>query len=114
MITAQYSVSFSPMQLITDRGFKQPLYNAVWDYVHTVNINEHPLYIYSFEYLGPHSYASIYTSANVGQKYGVVHCDDLIYLFRSPMLFPDFTRDSTHSRVIQSFVGYFVHFAKYG
>ncbi|KAL7737528.1 hypothetical protein ACLKA6_007655 [Drosophila palustris] len=102
------------LDLITDRGFKQPLYNAIWDYVHSVDTSENPLYLYSFNYRGPYSYASIYTSANVAQKYGVVHCDDLIYLFRSPMLFPDFERNSTEARVIASFVAYFVHFAKFG
>ncbi|KAH8411061.1 hypothetical protein KR222_011277, partial [Zaprionus bogoriensis] len=102
------------LDLITDRGFKQPLYNAIWDYVLSVNTSENPLYLYSFQYAGPRSYASVYTSAPVGQKYGVVHCDDLIYLFRSPMLFADFQRNSTEARVIDSFVDYFVHFAKYG
>lgn len=114
----QHEVNESTVQgfldLISDRGFKQPLYNAIWDYVRGVDTNEHPLYMYSFNYQGPYSFASIYTSANVGHKYGVVHCDDLIYLFRSPMLFPDFDRNSTEARVVASFVGYFVHFAKFG
>ncbi|XP_064551989.1 uncharacterized protein LOC135437843 [Drosophila montana] len=102
------------LDLISDRGFKQPLYNAVRQHLAGVRSSREPLYLYSFNYVGPRSYASVYTSANVGNKYGVVHCDDLIYLFRSPMLFPDFERNSTEARVIQSFVGYFVHFAKFG
>ncbi|KAH8261006.1 hypothetical protein KR044_002119 [Drosophila immigrans] len=114
----QHEVNESTVQgfldLISDRGFKQPLYNAVWDYVRSVDTSEQPLYLYSFNYMGPYSYASIYTSANVTQKYGVVHCDDLIYLFRSPMLFPDFERNSTEAKVIASFVDYFVQFAKTG
>ncbi|XP_062127648.1 uncharacterized protein LOC133840012 [Drosophila sulfurigaster albostrigata] len=99
------------LDLISDRGFKQPLYNA---HMRSVDVSERPLYMYSFNYLGPYSYASIYTSANVTKKYGVVHCDDLIYLFRSPMLFPDFERNSTEAKVVASFVDYFVHFAKTG
>ncbi|XP_070066566.1 juvenile hormone esterase [Drosophila virilis] len=102
------------LDLVSDRGFKQPLYTAVRQHLASVHVSREPLYLYSFNYLGPHSYASVYTSANVGNKYGVVHCDDLIYLFRSPMLFPDFERNSTEARLIQSFVGYFVHFAKFG
>ncbi|EDV90441.1 GH23775, partial [Drosophila grimshawi] len=102
------------LNLISDRGFKQPLYNAMWDYVINLKEREQQMFLYSFNYLGPYSYASVFTSANVTKKYGVVHCDDLIYLFRSPMLFPDFERNSTEARVIKSFVGYFVHFAKFG
>ncbi|KAH8370631.1 hypothetical protein KR093_004383 [Drosophila rubida] len=114
----QHEVNESTVQgfldLISDRGFKQPLYNAIWHYVQSVDTSEQPLYMYSFNYLGPLSYASIYTSANVTNKYGVVHCDDLIYLFRSPMLFPDFARNSTEAKIIASFVDYFVQFAKTG
>ncbi|XP_044248910.2 uncharacterized protein [Drosophila takahashii] len=99
------------MDLISDRGFKQPLYNTIRkDVCHT----PHPVYLYSFNYRGPLSYATAYTSANVTGKYGVVHCDDLLYLFRSPLLFPDFERNSTEAKVIRSFVDYFVHFAKFG
>ncbi|XP_044313778.1 uncharacterized protein LOC108048856 [Drosophila rhopaloa] len=99
------------MDLISDRGFKQPLYNTIRkDVCHTSN----PLYLYSFNYRGPLSYATAYTSANVTGKYGVVHCDDLLYLFRSPLIFPDFERNSTEAKVIHSFVDYFVQFAKIG
>ncbi|XP_041563311.1 uncharacterized protein LOC108141260 [Drosophila elegans] len=99
------------MDLISDRGFKQPLYNTIReDLCHSSN----PVYLYSFNYRGPLSYASAYTSANVSGKYGVVHCDDLLYLFRSPLIFPDFVRNSTEAKVIHSFVDYFVHFAKFG
>ncbi|XP_034120414.1 esterase E4 isoform X1 [Drosophila guanche] len=98
------------MDLITDRGFKHPLYNAIREDVR----HRHPLYIFSFNYRGPLSYASAYTSANVSGRYGVVHCDDLLYLFRSPLFFPDFERNSTEAKVIQSLVDYFVHFTKFG
>ncbi|XP_017049857.2 uncharacterized protein LOC108093964 [Drosophila ficusphila] len=99
------------MDLITDRGFKHPLYNTI---LKNVNKTANPVYLYSFNYKGPLSYASAYTSANVTGKYGVVHCDDLLYLFRSPLIFPDFERNSTEAKVISSFVDYFVHFAKFG
>ncbi|KAH8337976.1 hypothetical protein KR067_012395 [Drosophila pandora] len=99
------------MDLITDRGFKQPLYNTIRQEVHR---GSNPVFLYSFNYRGPLSYASAYTLADVSGKYGVVHCDDLLYLFRSPLLFPDFERNSTEARVIKSFVDYFVYFAKFG
>ncbi|KAH8400773.1 hypothetical protein KR009_000937, partial [Drosophila setifemur] len=99
------------MDLITDRGFKQPLYNALRQ---DVSNRSKPVFLYSFNYRGPLSYASAYTSANVTGKFGVVHCDDLLYLFRSPLIFPDFERNSTEAKVIHSFVDYFVQFAKFG
>ncbi|KAH8285026.1 hypothetical protein KR054_004014 [Drosophila jambulina] len=99
------------MDLISDRGFKQPLYNTIRQ---DVCRDRHPVYLYSFNYRGPLSYASAYTSANVTGKYGVVHCDDLLYLFRSPLLFPDFQRNSTEAKVIHTLVDYFVQFAKTG
>ncbi|EDW33334.1 GL20599 [Drosophila persimilis] len=100
------------MDLITDRGFKHPLYNAIREDVRQQR--PPPLYLYSFNYRGLLSYASAYTSANVSGKYGVVHCDDLLYLFRTPLIFPDFERNSTEAKVIHSFVDYFVHFAEFG
>ncbi|KAH8327058.1 hypothetical protein KR074_001377 [Drosophila pseudoananassae] len=99
------------MDLITDRGFKQALYNTIRQ---EVSRDSNPVFLYSFNYRGPLSYASAYTIADVSGKYGVVHCDDLLYLFRSPLLFPDFERNSTEAQVIKSFVDYFVHFAKFG
>ncbi|KAH8283671.1 hypothetical protein KR018_011588 [Drosophila ironensis] len=99
------------MDLITDRGFKHPLYNAVRQ---DVCQGQAPVFLYSFAYRGPLSYASAYTSANVTGKYGVVHCDDLLYLLRSPAIFPDFGRSSTEAQVIRSFVDFLVHFAKFG
>ncbi|KAH8258411.1 hypothetical protein KR038_011182 [Drosophila bunnanda] len=99
------------MDLITDRGFKQPLYDTIRQ---DVCPKTHPVYLYSFNYRGSLSYASAYTSADVTGKYGVVHCDDLLYLFRSPLIFPDFERNSTEAKVIHTFVDYFVQFAKTG
>ncbi|XP_030369003.1 venom carboxylesterase-6 [Scaptodrosophila lebanonensis] len=102
------------MDIISDRGFKQPLYNAVREHVSSLDPKNPPIYIYSFNYSGPHSFTQIYTSVKPARNYGVVHCDSLIYLFRSPMLFPDFGRHSTDAQAIQTIVDYFVHFAKYG
>lgn len=111
MITLSSNLLSISRQLITDRGFKQPLYNTIRQEVHR---GSNPVFLYSFNYRGPLSYASAYTLADVSGKYGVVHCDDLLYIFRSPLLFPDFERNSTEAKVIKSFVDYFVYFAKFG
>ncbi|KRF97976.1 uncharacterized protein Dwil_GK21434 [Drosophila willistoni] len=99
---------------ITDRGFKHPLYQTIKKYATSKNAERIRQYVYSFKYKGPKSYASLYNQANVTGKYGVVHSDDLLYLFRSPILFPDFDKQSDDAKVIKSFVNLFVNFAKFG
>ncbi|XP_068151131.1 juvenile hormone esterase-like isoform X2 [Drosophila tropicalis] len=100
---------------ISDRGFKHPLYKAIKQhYEYRGQLSWFPHYMYSFNYKGSISYASLFTQANVTGKYGVVHCDDLLYLFRTPLLFPDFDKQSTEAKVIDSFVRYIVNFARFG
>ncbi|XP_046811153.1 juvenile hormone esterase-like isoform X1 [Lucilia cuprina] len=101
------------LDLVTERGFHHPYYNAIKNYINTIDTKSYPIYLYSFNYSGPYSYSTLYTGGLSSLDYGVVHCDDLIYLFRSPLLFPDFPKDSRHAKVLQLFVGNFVHFAKY-
>ncbi|ALC41293.1 Jhe, partial [Drosophila busckii] len=108
------STSKAFMNLITDRGFKQPLYKFLWDYVKSVDTQQHPLYMYSFNFKGSRSYAELYTAQNVTGKYNVVHCDDLLYLFNSPLYFPQRVYDKVELQVIKALVQYFVHFAKFG
>ncbi|XP_068144409.1 juvenile hormone esterase-like [Drosophila tropicalis] len=96
---------------MTDRHFNYPLYKTVRYYVRS---GDDPIYIYNFNYRGPHSYASIYANAKLSRSYGVVHGDDLLYLFRSPLFFPDFKKNSTDAKLITSFVDYFVTFARNG
>jgi hypothetical protein len=43
---------------------------------------------------------------------GVVHCDELIYLFRSPAIFPmDFDVNSIEAKMIKVLTNYFADFA---
>ncbi|XP_037947528.1 venom carboxylesterase-6-like [Teleopsis dalmanni] len=111
------SINFGTAQafldVITDRGFHRPYFNAIKDYVNTVDTQKYPIFLYRFNYSGLNTYAGIYTGGRQSFDYGVVHCDDLIYLFRSPLLFPDFDKNSTDAAVVQAFVSNFVHFAKY-
>ncbi|EDW74339.2 uncharacterized protein Dwil_GK21859 [Drosophila willistoni] len=101
------------LDTITDRVFKHPLYEAIYEYW-KIPGGKFPHYMYSFNYKGPFSYASRFSTANVTGKYGVVHGDDLIYLFRSRHLFPDFHKSSVEAKVIEKFVKYIVNFATFG
>lgn len=105
------SCSQIKLQMITDRGFYQPLYKV--KELHTLDQNGAPLYIYDFDYRGSISYSLLY--AGNTNNYGVVHCDDLIYLFNSPTLFPNNFPENTPDKLVsQEFVDYFVHFAVHG
>lgn len=97
--------------MITDRGFYHPLFKAKEILKHDQNAA--PLYIYDFNYRGSISYSLLY--AGNTNNYGVVHCDDLIYLFNSPTLFPNnFAENTLDKMVSQEFVDYFVQFAIQG
>ncbi|XP_036331502.1 venom carboxylesterase-6 [Rhagoletis pomonella] len=102
------------MECVNDRAFHHPFYNAIDAYVRTVDVEKYPIYLYKFNYRGPYSFTNIYTGGVPIGDFGVVHCDDLIYTFRAPALFPDFEKQSTPAAVVAQMVGNFVHFAKYG
>ncbi|XP_075165625.1 juvenile hormone esterase-like isoform X2 [Haematobia irritans] len=97
------------VDVVTDRGFHHPFYNAIKIHINTV---KSPLYLYYFNYTGPYSYSTLYAGGASTTPYGVVHCDDLIYLFRSPLLFPDFPKNSSRAEASSAFVNLFVTFAK--
>ncbi|KAM7346101.1 juvenile hormone esterase-like isoform 2-T2 [Cochliomyia hominivorax] len=101
------------LDLVTDRGFHHGYYNTIKNYINTIDTKSYPIYLYSFNYSGPHSFTSLYTGGLASRHYGVVHCDDLIYLFRSPLFYNDFPKDSLHAKALQLFVADFVHFAQY-
>ncbi|XP_068144436.1 juvenile hormone esterase-like [Drosophila tropicalis] len=102
------------MDIITDRNFKHPLYKAVRTFTETNNPIENRYFMYNFNFRGLVSYFSVYSYANTSQNYGVVHGDDLIYLFRRHLAFPAFDRRSHEARLIESLVKYFINFAKFG
>lgn len=102
------------LDLITDRGFHHPLYNTIRHYVNRSLVTEQPaIYLFKFNYRGSYSFSSVYSGIPSTRNYGVVHSDDLLYLFRAPLFFPDFPRRSTDADVVKAAVENLVHFAKY-
>ncbi|XP_065367563.1 juvenile hormone esterase-like isoform X2 [Calliphora vicina] len=100
------------MDMVTDRGFYHPLYHAVKMFVNRIDTTKNPLYMYEFNYLGSYTYAHFYAGHVTDYEYGVVHCDDLVYLFRAPRIIPDFDKGSVEAGVIKEYVGDLVHFAQ--
>lgn len=110
-ITPENAQRFGDM--ISDRAFLVPLHNTIKQYVRKTDQQPLPVYFYKFNYKGPYSYS--FFLSGTAHNYGVVHCDDLIYLFRSPLLFKeDFPRNSVEAKLIKTFVENFITFAQYG
>ncbi|XP_055608066.1 juvenile hormone esterase-like isoform X2 [Uranotaenia lowii] len=97
------------IDMYTEAGFIYPYQAAVKQYVTIANTNLAPVSVYKFSFRGRHSYSLFYTASL--EDYGVVHCDDLLYLFRSPALFPDFPPKSDEARMARYFVNFFIDFA---
>ncbi|XP_044750331.1 uncharacterized protein LOC123310753 [Coccinella septempunctata] len=75
------------IDLWSDRSMKYPFYQSVM--LHA-GVGSKPIWAYSFEYRGRQSYEDIWAATNetIDFDWGVTHCDDLLYLFNSPALFP--------------------------
>lgn len=92
--------------MYTDRSFVYPLYKQLDIMMTASNI---PIYTYHFDYRGNYSYSLLFTQTF--RDFGVVHCDDLIYLFESPTLFPNGLNEAD-LRVSRTLVATYVTFAK--
>ncbi|KAL1396196.1 hypothetical protein pipiens_001254 [Culex pipiens pipiens] len=97
------------VDLYTEAAFLYPIHSAVKQHVTSADTKLAPVSIYKFSFKGPYSYSFLYTFTH--QDFGVVHCDELIYLFRSPALFPDFPHKSKEARMSHHFVEFFIDFA---
>lgn len=96
------------VQIYTDRSFITPLYNSIQQNV--ALDQKHPVYLYKFSYKGPYSNSLFYTGTFT--NYGVTHCDELIYILKSPDLIPiDFTSGSMEMKMRSILLKYFVDFA---
>lgn len=99
------------IRLYSERSFIAPLYNSLQQLVAVDK--KTPAYVYKFSFNGPLSYSSFYTGNS--KNYGAVHCDELIYLLKSPALFPvDFAKRSVEAVFRTKFVKFFTHFVTHG
>jgi juvenile-hormone esterase len=97
------------IRLYTERSFVAPMINTARD-------SKTPTYLYKFSFKGPLSYSTFYTGRV--KNYGSVHCDELVYLLDSPLLFPNmtqkFTAGSTPALFRTKFVKFITSFAVNG
>lgn len=110
IITDKTAKGFQNM--FSDRAFLHPLYKTVESYLKYADTTVNPVYLYRFAYKGPVSYSAFFT--NTEKDFGVGHIDDLIYLFKAPILFPEFKQNSEMAKLTRMLIDTYINFAKYG
>ncbi|XP_018321730.1 esterase FE4-like isoform X2 [Agrilus planipennis] len=75
--------------------------------------NSQPVYYYKFTYQGRYSNAYL-PGTNNTVPYGVVHQDDLIYLFYIAASYPKFTANDPESKTVDKMIKIWANFAKTG
>ncbi|XP_071447523.1 juvenile hormone esterase-like [Hetaerina americana] len=93
----------------TDRGFLHAMTKAIQ--LHLRNSHS-PVYFYEFTFRGSISWSTLFAGNN--KDYGVSHCDDLLYLFHAPALFPDFAPGTPETNTVDLMVTLWTNFAKFG
>uniref|UniRef100_A0A182QXN1 Carboxylic ester hydrolase n=1 Tax=Anopheles farauti TaxID=69004 RepID=A0A182QXN1_9DIPT len=101
------------VDLYSEAAFKYPIQLGVKQYTILANTNLAPVSVYKFAFKGIFSYSAVYAAGDLGD-YGVVHCDDLNYLFRQPAIFPDFPPGSLELKMVDTFVNFIIDFAVSG
>lgn len=106
--------SESLMKLYNDRAFITPIYNMFNQFAQNDQTAEG--YMYKFSFKGPLSYSFLYTGSFNDLEFRPVHADELIYLIKSPVLFPhqNFPETSEYGQFRKDFVEFFTHFATHG
>ncbi|XP_058121867.1 LOW QUALITY PROTEIN: juvenile hormone esterase-like [Anopheles ziemanni] len=84
-------------EMVSDALIKYPTLKTLQEYLSHPAETCRETTLYSFEFVGRHSFSSIYVPSD--DKYGVCHQDELLYLFRMPDLFPDFPSESPETEI---------------
>nr|CAI5853293.1 unnamed protein product [Callosobruchus analis] len=99
--------------LYSDRAFSYSVYQAAL--FHNFQGHEN-IWYYNFNYSGQYSYAQVWaaTTENIdGYYWGVSHSDELLYLFKTPALFPSL-ENTNDKRMINNMMNLWTNFAKTG
>ncbi|KAL9706292.1 hypothetical protein quinque_009810 [Culex quinquefasciatus] len=99
--------------MVTESAFTYPLLHSIRSHLRNGYAKNAPISLYHFNFTGPYSYAN-YLLPNSGRSLGICHSDELIYLFDSALLFPQFAPGSAGRIMSERFVAFMVDFARYG
>ncbi|KAJ8686630.1 hypothetical protein QAD02_022424 [Eretmocerus hayati] len=112
----EYYLKGKPVSIENSEGLAHLFADGVIGYsVHRLvnavaSASDKPVYYYNFTYQGPYSHV---TWNNTKKPYGVVHHDDLLYIFRVSF-FPDFEKDSPDMKTVERMTSIWANFAKTG
>uniref|UniRef100_A0A182MHX8 Carboxylic ester hydrolase n=1 Tax=Anopheles culicifacies TaxID=139723 RepID=A0A182MHX8_9DIPT len=109
-ISEENSDQFTKM--LSDAFIIYPTLKTLLEYTNSNETSCRETTLYSFEFVGRHSFSSLYTPSNT--SYGVCHQDELPYLFRMIDLFPDFPPDSPEIEMSTVWTDFLVNFAVHG
>ncbi|XP_053666503.1 juvenile hormone esterase-like [Anopheles marshallii] len=98
------------VNLYSEASFIYPVQLGVKEYITMADTDMAPASVYKLSYKGRYSYSIVYAGGDPGD-YGVVHCDDLNYLFRQLAIFPDYPPGSPELKMVDTFVNFFIDFA---
>ncbi|KAH0809612.1 hypothetical protein GEV33_013180 [Tenebrio molitor] len=100
------------IDLYTDRSFTYGTYQTA---ILQSQKGHTPIWMYNFDYRGQYSYGDQFaaTTDDINFNWGVSHCDDLLYLFKSPALFPDLAKESD-LKMSEALVTMWTNFAIHG
>ncbi|XP_030753381.1 venom carboxylesterase-6-like [Sitophilus oryzae] len=101
------------VDVYTDRVFSYALYQSL--YLQSLQ-GHYPVYMYSFEYEGEFTYGDYFAGSATEQicfDWGASHCDDMLYLFKTPALFPNLTSQNDIA-LSNKMVDLWTNFVTYG
>ncbi|XP_030380518.1 cholinesterase 1 [Scaptodrosophila lebanonensis] len=98
------------LEIVGDFDFQYPVYVSA----KASKLDKHSVSIYSFEYRGQRTMASLFVPNGIDFGLGSSHLDDAMFTLRLSALMSDFPKDSEEAMVIKRFTSILVDFAKTG
>ncbi|KAK9736748.1 Carboxylesterase family [Popillia japonica] len=98
----------------SDRAFIYPTYQAMQ--LHKQMGHKH-IFVYNFDYKGKYTYGDLFAGTRnnlLNYKWGVSHCDDLIYTISSPGRFSNYELTTTDLELSRIMLEFWMNFVKYG
>ncbi|XP_061496509.1 putative inactive carboxylesterase 4 [Anopheles gambiae] len=93
--------------LFSEAYFQYPMVKNIKQ--HLANRKNTSTSVYSFQFRGRYSFSKLLTGSE--KSYGISLLDEMIYLFRMPLFFPEFPPGSPEAEMTQLWVKFIVDFA---
>lgn len=95
------------LRMASDYYFGRPHYTVLQK---MASASDSPIFVHEFNYRGSKSLSAAFTQTT--RDYGVVHVDDLLYLFRIPLLYPVEQHTAEDTKAKEFFMERVVNFVK--